>query len=445
MTSIVIIVNILLRSLLLRLFSSLLGFAQRGVRLSSMSKLRDIYVISIKLGYRCLALISTERLARRRTSPLPLRHRKTWSCGGPVFICASALLWFACLFLLFNTTSNGYAGGPKKIIHVQAFSTSPTVSSVVTNAGYIDTLPFDGIALQVPVTQTLLGSSFVANYTSIFNSMSPMIGLLKNVTHNYAVLMSGNVQMADPFDDWTQTILNWVTFARAARDAGMEGIIYDAEEYNVNIWTYPASVKYPSNTLSRYQEQWRLRGTQVTQAILAQWPTFKLMHLISPNCSTSSTPEFGSNNNLDGYFVMGMFAGAPGHVIDGGECYQLRSTSDFSFFTNFDRNTLSGYPISPPLVPSALLSTWRAQCSIAFGIYDQSTFANEWSTGRITSTMTPSLLQTTMQNAFPFIDEILWNYSESLDWLTPGAGAATAWIPAVWNARSALGIPVPGT
>ena len=58
--------------------------------------------------------------------------------------------------------------------------------------------------------------------------------------------------------------------------------------------------------------------------------------------------------------------------------------------------------------------------------------------------MTYSVLQQTIINALPYVDTFVWNYSENLDWLTPGAGASNNWIPAVWNARHAAGLPDPG-
>ena len=54
--------------------------------------------------------------------------------------------------------------------------------------------------------------------------------------------------------------------------------------------------------------------------------------------------------------------------------------------------------------------------------------------------MTYSVLRQTIVNAMPFVDEFVWNYSENLDWLTPGAGSAGNWQNAVWNARSQLGL-----
>jgi hypothetical protein len=75
---------------------------------------------------------------------------------------------------------------PKQIIHYQVYSNSSSVSSVVANHTYIDTLPFDGIMVKFSDYQDVLNQSYVANYAKLFNQLSPMKGLLQKVTHNYA-------------------------------------------------------------------------------------------------------------------------------------------------------------------------------------------------------------------------------------------------------------------
>jgi hypothetical protein len=57
--------------------------------------------------------------------------------------------------------------------------------------------------------------------------------------------------------------------------------------------------------------------------------------------------------------------------------------------------------------------------------------------------MNPAVLQQTIINGFPYCDHSFWNYSEAPDWLTPGA-VSSDWVNAVWNARTALGLPPPG-
>jgi len=327
----------------------------------------------------------------------------------------------------------------KKIIH---WGGSNRVSQVVTNKTYIDTLPFDGIVVVFPDTQTCLGPTYSGTYTTLYSQLSPMHNLLTKVTHNYADVMIGNSGMVDPFDDWTAERQRWVNLAMACRDAGLEGIFFDNEEYRVHMWQYPNDCKYAaSKTVTQYREQWRLRGTRVMQDVLAQWPKAKILVTIGPNRSVTAVPagaKFnGDPNWMGGYFFMGLFAGAPvgKHVISGGELYYNRTVTQFSNWKNFFDTTLTQSPQSPPLMASSLYSTWTNNANLSFGIYDQDRVG--------TPAMTYSVLRQTIVNAMPHVDEFVWNYSENLDWLTPGAGSEGNWQNAVWNARSQLGLPPP--
>ena len=114
---------------------------------------------------------------------------------------------------------------------------------MVANRTYIDTLPFDGLMVKFPDNQNCLGPNYVVNYNTLYSQIGPMKNALAKVTHNYAVAMIGNSGMVDPFDNWTQTQANFVTLAQVCRDAGLEGIVYDNEEYNVHMWQYPGRLQ----------------------------------------------------------------------------------------------------------------------------------------------------------------------------------------------------------
>jgi hypothetical protein len=135
---------------------------------------------------------------------------------------STLLLLFAAI--LFASPLTGWAA-PKQIIHYQVFSNSSSVSSVVTNHTYIDTLPFDGIMVKFPDYQDVFGPGYVANYTTLYNRLSAMKNVLQKVTHNYPSVLTGNSGMLDPFDDWTQEIRNWVIMFEAACDAGLRHLL----------------------------------------------------------------------------------------------------------------------------------------------------------------------------------------------------------------------------
>jgi hypothetical protein len=260
------------------------------------------------------------------------------------------------------------------------------------------------------------------------------------VTHNYVKIVVR--ESADPFDSWTQTVNNWVTLAQAARGTGLEGVFFDNEEYYEQMWDYPGDVKYPSKTLGQYQEQYRLRGQQVMQGIMAQWPTARIVHIHGPYISDSGTPSsvtlkqaVGRDNDLRGYFFAGMLSAAPGQVIDGGEVYQYRTPGDF--YNSYIWRKTSMPNLSPnTLIPTSHKNIWLVSSNIGFGIYD-----TKWLPAY---PMNPSTFQSVIANALMQTDSIVWTYAEFHDYLTPGS-VSRKWINAIWNARKAAGVPVPGT
>ncbi len=332
----------------------------------------------------------------------------------------------------------------KQILLWSVASSNNRIATVVTNKTYVDTLPFDGLVLSSPSYQNLVGPASVVDYTTFSNEVSPINGALTNVRYNYYNIMPGNTGMQDPFDSWTQTIANFVTIARVCREQGLTGIFFDNEEYNVSWWTYPTNVAHAgSHTLAAYQAEWRARGVDTMNAILAEWPAARVVHTLGPNRSVNTAPFSGAFSGsaswLGGYFFTGMFEASPtgNHTISGGELYYLRTASHFSTTKAF-LDTI--YTQNSALFSSSTINPlWLANDNLSWGIYDQDT-GNPVNGG---VPMTAAILQTTLQNAVPNADEFVWNYSESpLEWLTSAGGTATnGWQAAVRAARATLGLP----
>jgi hypothetical protein len=338
------------------------------------------------------------------------------------------------------TTLSDNPAPTKKIIHWQAgawgHNTSP--SHILNNLAWIDSLPFDGLVCYWDVTYQLLAPGNVASYSNIYNTwFAPIKGKLKHVTHNYVTVFAR--RSADVFDDWTQVIANWSVMAQAARDGGFEGIFFDNECYYENVWIYPRDVKYGSTkTLAQYQAQFRLRGQQVMQAIIAQWPQAKVIIPHGPYGSDSRTSSWISQMlpcqyaNMSGFFYAGMFSAAPGQVIDGGENYQYRGT-DFANSKAYRKNTQPN--LSPNyVIPLSLKNSWIASDNISFGIYDRQYYRGP--------VMNPTVFTQCIVTGVTQADELVWTYSEGRDFLTPG-GVTQDWLHAVWSARSQLGLPPP--
>jgi hypothetical protein len=326
------------------------------------------------------------------------------------------------------------------IVHFNGDGIANCTSNILANASYIDSQPFDGITINISPTWDLLAPGQVYTYDQIYGPwLQPLKGVLKNVTHNYCQVVAR--PQADPFDDYTQAIANWVAMAESCRDAGLEGIWFDNEVYYEPMWNYPGDCKYGSTkSLAQYQAQYQLVGQQVMHAILNVWPSAKVLHTHSPDESDPDTPAAinygafggGSSSNLAGYFFLGMFSTAPGQVIDGGEAYLYRQQSDFSNSYNWRKNQMeydnSGF------VPPSLQTTWQTKSSVSFSNYD-STYQGV--------TMDPSIWQSCITWGLQRCDYIVWTYSETQNYLAPG-GAGADWITAIWNARQAVGLPAPG-
>ncbi len=312
--------------------------------------------------------------------------------------------------------------------------TSSRPWTMADHLGYIDTLPFDGIALNIPATWDLMTPGASLSYATISDSLAPITGKLTKVNENFVKVVVK--QCADFYDDWTACIQNWKNLAEAAKDNGLVGIFFDNEEYffDLHLWHYPEDVSYSgSRTLAQYREQARQRGKDVMNAVQAVWSAARIMHFHGPYSSDSRTPGVPCQNDgkdthdLRGYFYAGMLeaAGTNARVIDGGECYNLRSVNDFQQSWNWRKNTfptLGGNPI----VPTSLSAAWPAKDDIGFGVFDQT-----WQG----FTMDEATLQQTLCDARLRADPdgVVWLHTERHDYLNPTNPVPT-WIRAVANA-----------
>lgn len=342
--------------------------------------------------------------------------------------CAAALL------LVLAAAAPAGAAAKKLILFVS--NDTALASEIARNAAHVDALPFDGVAITSPASWAVMRPGARLDYTTTYQQLAPIKGRLTRVKHNF--LQTYVDAAADPFDDWSAVIQNWVILARAAKDAGLVGILFDNEEYKGRLWRYPDNVRYPWRTRLDYQLQHRRRGRQVMEAIRAVWPTVKFIHLHGPYISEQRTPGSVSllqieqrDDDLRGHFFVGMLVGstATARVIDGGEVYQYRTPEDFSRSYNFRKHDLP--KLSPNhLVPPWITGLWPNRTSVAFGVYDMA-----WKEGY---PMTPAILAQTIRYALAQADEYVWLFTEwsgPNQYLRPG-GVAPSWINAVRAGRA---------
>jgi hypothetical protein len=262
-------------------------------------------------------------------------------------------------------------------------------------------------------------------------------GRFQRVTRNYVL---ATVRKTDPFDDWTGVIASWTVLARAARDAGLAGILFDNEPYAERLWHWPDEVDYPY-TLPAYQLQYRLRGRELMEALRAVWPDITVTVLHGPYLSDARTPQavtngqgVGDTSDLSGHFFVGLLQGYGGtaKVIDGGEVYQYRTPQDFATSYAWRKQQLPQLPAPAagrPLIPPGVQADWPRRVSIGFGVYDLA-----WKPGY---PMNPGVLRSTLANALARADDLVWLFTEGNgphQYLVPG-GVDQAWLDAIAAAR----------
>ncbi|MDQ3623260.1 MAG: Ig-like domain-containing protein, partial [Verrucomicrobiota bacterium] len=313
---------------------------------------------------------------------------------------------------------------------------------VAANRAYIDTLPFDGVAIHTPTGRTLMGGPLIG-YNTIYNDWAPLSGVTwQRMKHNFAIV---NVDRpADFFDDWTATIENYRTLARVLREIGIQGILFDNEDYQRSLWFYPRDVSYPGRSVQEYHDQARLRGRQVMEAVVSAYPDIDMMVLISPSFSFGRTPRqvdyWAGDNRLGGAFTVGLFEGrgSQATVIDGGEAaYGYRSEDDFQVSYDWRKYGIASPQANCPFIPPATRPSWP-EMSISFGLYN-GIFPRE-----LGLTMNPAIMRQIVERALVRCDKYVWLYWETNggNWYVPGS-VSGAYVAAVVDGKAAAGSAPP--
>jgi len=321
-------------------------------------------------------------------------------------------------------------------------SPASTPAFIRENREFLDARPFDGIAVYVRTpdqslnVSTSILSEKMLGYSEIADALAPLKGLaFRHLTENFAAVIGG--RPPDFMDDWSAPIVNFAHLARAARQAGLKGIYFDNEMYYAPWADYPKGVRHPEKSLADYQDRARLRGREVMQAMVAQFPeiTILLLHgpyISEPRAPAPLFPQLQSNNELHGPFFAGFVEGAGerARVVDGGELYHLRTEEQFRKSYEWRKNALPSAEIDCTFIPAATRAVWGDRVSLGFGVYDQSFKGVP---------MNPEVLETTLARALRRSDRYVWLYVEGPSFLKPsGEGGAPAdWVEAVRRAKAA--------
>jgi hypothetical protein len=322
------------------------------------------------------------------------------------------------------------------------FGDSPAATPALLRErrAFLETLPFDGVAvyvrtpdLSLNVTAAVLGREAVP-YASMARALAPLRGVeFRNLRHNFAAVVGGTPP--DFFDDWTPVVRNFGNLARAAREAGLVGIAFDNESYGAPWADYPEGVAYPRRSLDEYRAQARARGRRVMEAVVAEFPeavvlSFHGPYVSEPKAPAPLFPAWQGSNELLGPFFAGFVEGAgrAAACVDGGELYHLRSEEEFRGSYEWRKRSIAGAAVDSPNLPPAVRRAWAERVSVAFGVYDRPFGGRD---------MDPDVLRATLSRALRHADRYVWLYPEGRTFLAPpeGGGAAPPWVSAVREAR----------
>ena len=333
--------------------------------------------------------------------------------------------------------------GPPYLLLHDWYGSSPvaTPSFIRTHRDFLDARPFDGIAvylrtpdLSLNVSATVLSDTIVS-YAEIAGVLAPIRKLeFRNLRENFAAVVGG--RPPDFMEDWSRPIANFAHLARAAREAGLKGIYFDNETYQAPWADHPRGVRHGAKSLQEYQDQARLRGRQVMEAMVSQFPDITVIFLHGPYISEPKAPsplffQWQSSNELHGPFFAGFVegAGARATVVDGGELYHLRTEEQFRESLEWRKTHLASADVNCAFLPPPLRALWEDRVSIGFGIIDRP-FKGEG--------MDPGILETTLARALSRAERYVWLYIEGPTFLSPPdkGGAPEAWVEAVQRGRS---------
>ena len=318
-----------------------------------------------------------------------------------------------------NEEEDGAAAPAPRLVRS---SPAATPTFVRDNLEFLESQPFDGLALylRTPDLKTNVTAKVLSNSRLTLEQIQEVLRPLatvrfRSLLHNFAAVLSQNPP--DVFDDWEGVLQNFGRLAQAAREAGLEGIYLDNENYGTRWTDYPSGVAYPGKSLQEYQVQARLRGRQVMEAMTAGYPQLTVIVLHGPYLSEPKAPHplfpsWERANRLQGPFFAGLVEGADpaSRCVDGGELYPLRSAEEFQRSYEWRRSELASDRVDCAYLPPAVRDRWPGTVEIAFGLYDRP-FRG--------APMDPPTLRSCVTRAMSRTDRYVWLYVEGPSFLRP--------------------------
>jgi hypothetical protein len=320
------------------------------------------------------------------------------------------------LVILVTTLNICSAQVTKKLLDYSAFNvpfpqTLLDKTTAMKERGYSGSIfKLDGVVANVFVNtpeHRYDEAAFMANY--------PVLGQLKNsgYTENFLLMYSqmdeGWSWLSD--EDWSFTEAKIAGFARAAKEGGLRGLMFDPESYGYSPWRYDEAY-YDGKTLEEVSVVVRERGKRFMEIIQAELPDATILSLMLMQ------PIVGGWQNYTMFkpFFEGMLEAALPSVqfIDGNEVsyYFLRAE-------DFDQRVLVTRELYSAIDPS-LADKYQKQVKVANAVFVDG-LLNLWRSPRFIGYYFASdserleMIQHNTYHALRSSDEYVWVYNENVN------------------------------
>jgi hypothetical protein len=334
----------------------------------------------------------------------------------------------------FGSLATCQPGLKRLILHDYGGSHRLEPGFVANHLEYLETLPFDGLAILVSRSHGrdnisgLVMQPSPISLSRISSVLAPVSDIKSNrLTTNFALVYFGPGY--DVYDDakWEMAAQNMANFANAIQEAGLVGIFFDNENYeDYGDWR-PGSPTCDArlHTLYDCQTKMRQRGGQIMRALQSQFPEIKVMFF--HDAYTSDRTFFDENldlpnvdhaNELVGPFLVGFVEakGSKAAVIQGGENAAATTFGDFDRLYQYSKHAIvsgkgsvadaSSRAVRPDgrgYIPLSLQSRWPSLVGCATQVRNLD---------KVDTNGAPRNLTVAVANALRRADEFAWLYMD---------------------------------
>lgn len=337
------------------------------------------------------------------------------------------------------------ATGAKLMLH-QRGTAAVTPANFASRLGTMETtlVAYSGAFVRLPVTSTLITRNAPVSLAAITADLAPMASLQPTrLKLNFAIVEWQ--RDLDPFDDWSVVIANFTNLAKAAKAAGLVGVVIDNEASLISDdgatglrVNYPADVRFAStHSVYEYRARTQLISKQIMQAMLVEFPRLAVVVLRGPSATELLTPPqltpplgYGQPALLGSFFTGFVEAKTDAAmVIDGGDDYGLRRDEEFVASVAWRKSGLAAVTNSP-FMPQAMRPIWPTAVSAAFGLRETDGYFGQTAIANITPVWENSVTMA-LRNA----DAFVWTSFDSTDMTL--AAASNAFVQATVRAKAA--------